>query len=191
MKEYIDVEVERLTNNIINKAVSFKMASKEYGQLYVYDSNNKNISYDIVKINLIKKELTEYVQNILINLDNEKIEKYFVSKRIYSGRFKNIKKGIICDVSFASIRGLTAFSNVGPTIPIKLLFNGQVNSDIDVHVKEYGINNIMVEIYLVIDIKEQIIMPLTSKRDIITVRTPITIDIVRGDIPEYYQKVFH
>ena len=58
------------------------MTSKEYGQLYVYDSSNKNISYDTVKINLLKKELTDYIQNTLVDLDNEKIEKYFVSKRI-------------------------------------------------------------------------------------------------------------
>ena len=184
------MEVERLTNNIVSKVVSEKMISKDYGKLYLYDSNNKNISYDTTKINLIKKELTEHVQNILIDLDNGKIDKYFVSKRIYSGRFKNIKRGIICDVSIGSIRGLTAFSNIGPTIPIKLLFNGQVNSDIDVQVKEYGINNIMVEVYLVMEIKEQIIMPLNSNRKKIIIRTPISIDIVKGDIPEYYQKIF-
>lgn len=190
LKKYIDVEVERLTNNVINKAVSKEMTSKNYGKLYVYDSETKNISYDTVKINIMKNEITEQVQNLLINLDNGNIDEYFVSKRIYSGRFNNVKNGIICDISVNSIRGLTAFSNVGPTIPIKLLFSGQIDSDIDVCVKEYGINNIMIEIYLIMEIKEQIIMPLTSKRKIITIRTPISIDIVKGDIPEYYQKLF-
>lgn len=189
LKKYIDVEVERLTNNVISKAVSEKMISKSYEKLYVYDSETKNISYDTVKINIMKNEITEQVQNILINLDNGDIDEFFVSKRFYSGRFKNIKNGIICDISIGSIRGLTAFSNVGPTIPIKLLFNGQIDSDIDVQVKEYGINNILIELYLIMEIKEQIIMPLTSKRKIITIRTPLSIDIIKGDIPEYYQKL--
>ena len=33
LKKYIDVEVERLTNNVINKAVSEKMISKSYEKL--------------------------------------------------------------------------------------------------------------------------------------------------------------
>ena len=189
LKQYIDVEVERLTKNIVNRAVSEKMLSKNYGKLYTYELGN-NISYDTVKINILKKDITDYVQDVLLDLDNGKIEKYFVSKRIYSGRFKNIKKGVVCDVSVGSIRGSTLFANVGPTIPIKLVFNGEISSDVDIQAKEYGINNIMIEVYLVIEVKEQIIMPLTSKRKTIKIRIPISVDIVKGSIPEYYQKVF-
>lgn len=191
LKEYVDIEIERLTNNIVTKAVSEKMLSKNYGKIYIYDSTNKNISYDTLKINEIKKNITEYVQEILLNLDNGYIEKYFVPERIHSGRFKNIKKGIVCDVSIGSIRGSTLFANVGPSIPIKIVFSSQINSDIDIQVKEYGINNIMIQIYLILEMKEQTIMPLSSKRKSIIVRTPISIDIIKGEIPEYYQKLFH
>ena len=92
----------------------------------------------------------------------------------------------MCDVSIGSIRGSTLFSNIGPTIPIKLLFSSEINSKIDVEVSEYGINNAIVKIFIVLDIDEQIIMPISSKRKRITIKKPIIIDIVRGDIPNYY-----
>lgn len=188
LRQYIDVEAERLINNVINKAISERVATRNYGKLYTYD--DKNIIYDTNTINSMKEDINEYVQNILLKLDNGSIDKYFMSTRLYSGRFKNIKKGIVCDVSIGSIKGSTIFANMGPTIPIRLVFNSQLNSDIDVHVKEYGINNIMVKVYLIVKIKEQIIMPLNSKRKTITIRVPISMDIIKGDVPRYYQKPF-
>ena len=52
--------------------------------------------------------------------------------------------------------------------------------------KEYGINNVIVETYLVVTIKEQVIMPLSSKRKNIVIKEPLTIDIIQGSIPNYY-----
>ena len=84
------------------------------------------------------------------------------------------------------VRGSTLFSNVGPTIPIKLLFSSQLNSQIDIEVNEYGINNAIMKVYFSVEIKEQITMPLTSKRQKIKIKKPLTIDIVQGKIPDYY-----
>ena len=122
----------------------------------------------------------------MINLDNGNIDNYFISEKIKKSRFKKIKNGILCDVSIDSIQDFSLFANVSPTIPIKLMFNDQLNSDIDVDIKEYGINNVIIQVYLVIKIKEQIIMPLSSKRSNIVIREPISIDIIRGQLPEYY-----
>ena len=62
----------------------------------------------------------------------------------------------------------------------------QVKTDVDVKVKEYGINNVMVEIYLIVKVREVVSMPITSDSREIVVREPISIDIVRGNIPNYY-----
>ena len=78
------------------------------------------------------------------------------------------------------------FANIGPTIPIKLTFIGQVNTELDVKVREYGINNVIVEMDVIVSVCEQASMPLTSKKKDIIVKEPISIEIIKGEIPNYY-----
>ena len=145
--------------------------------------------YDTWKINIMKNDITKEIQNVLTNLDNGIIDEYYVFDRIKKGRFKKVKNGIVCDVSIGSVRNSVLFSSVGPSIPIKLIFSSQIKSDIDIEVVEYGINNALVKMYLVVSIKEQINMPITSKRSEIQVREPISINLMKGDIPNYYGMV--
>ena len=95
----------------------------------------------------------------------------------------------MCDISFSSLRNSTLFANIGPSIPIKLVFLGQVSTEIQTDIKDYGINNMMVSLYLVVLVKEQISMPISSMKKNVSVKVPISIDIVRGDIPSYYGNV--
>ena len=180
---YINIEVERLVNNIVTKSINEEMKNINIKDILI---NDENISYDTIKLNEIEKKLDEKIQKELINIDDGLINEYFIPNRVKKGRFKKIRNGILCDVSIGSIRGSTLFSNVGPTIPIKLLFNTQINSNVDVNVSEYGINNAIIKIYFNLDISEQVSMPLSSKRKTISIKKPIAVDIVRGKIPNYY-----
>ena len=49
-----------------------------------------------------------------------------------------------------------------------------------------GINNMMISIYLVIVVREQISMPISSIKKNVSVKIPISMDIVRGEVPSYY-----
>ena len=153
------------------------------------EMKNINIGSDIYsasRLSEIESILDEKIQNELINIDDGEIDEYFLPKRIKTGRFKKIKNGILCDISIGSIRGSILFANIGPTIPIKLLFSSDINSNIDVEVSEYGINNAIIKVYLNVYINEQITMPISSKRKKISVRKLIAVDIIRGEIPNYY-----
>ncbi len=189
LESYIDVEVERIVNNIVNKKVNEAMDNINLEDYFLINNErdaNIKISYDTFAITKIKNKITKMVQDELRKIDNGSIDEYFVPTRIRKGKFKKIKSGILCDVSIGSVRGSTLFANVSPPIPIKLLFSSQLNSDIDVKIKEYGINNAIIEIFFVIKIKEQITMPLTSRRKTIEIRQPLMIDIINGKVPEYY-----
>ena len=197
VETYIDVEVERLTNNIVNAKVDEVIKNINLNDLFLIqheENSNVRMSYDTKKINELKSNINRAIQDELMELDNGNIDSYFIParikkgkfKNIKKGKFKNIKKGILCDVSLGSVRGSTLFANFGPTIPIRLLFSSQLNTDIDINVREYGINNAIVEVYLIIYIKEQITMPLTSKRRKIRIKDPLMIDILHGKIPDYY-----
>ena len=165
---YINVEVERIVTNIITKAINDEM---------------KSINLDENKLTEMENKLDERILSELINIDDGKIDEYFISERVKIGRFKKIKNGVLCDVSIGSIRGSTLFSNVGPAIPIKLLFSSGLNSNIDIDVSEYGINNAIIKTYFNVEINEQITMPISSKKRKIHIKKIINVDIVKGDIP--------
>ena len=186
---YLDIEVERLTTNIVNQAFN-EISFDDNMSLLKIEKNRdgaiEKISYNTSLINQISNEFQDSIQTKLLELEDGKLDDYLVSERLRAGKFRNIKNGIICEVSLGSLRGSVLFANVGPVIPIRLLFLGQVSPDIDVKVKEYGINNVMVEVIFTATVKEQISMPFSSKRKEIVISQPIAMDIIRGEIPHYY-----
>lgn len=192
VETYMNMEVERLTNNIINQGLHETMAKKDYNNLLIVQKNTKDeiekISYDTKKINNLTNDISSYMRKFLYEIDSGKIEDFlFLSHQ--KNKFTKIKNGIILDVSLGNVYHSVLFSNVGPTIPIKLVFSGQMNTDVDIVVKEYGINNVIIEMFFVVEVREIATMPISSKKKTIKIREPLSIDIIKGEIPKYYSGV--
>ena len=187
------MEVKRLTNNIVNKSVRETLAKGKYDNLLVISKDNNNeinkVEYDTKKINDLSNALLKNVQNSVEQMDSGQIESLFLYNQSKNMRFNKIENGIVLDVSMGNIYHSSLFANIGPTIPIKLVFAGQTDVDIDLKTKEYGINNIMVEIDAIIIVREITTMPISSKQKTIKIRSPISIDIIKGNIPENYFKM--
>lgn len=190
--QYINIEVERLTNNIVSREVSRIMVLSNHNSLLNILKENgviENISYNTKEINLLTDKISKDVHKKLLNLEAGDVEESFLVDSTRGGRFKHIKDGILCDVSLGSVKGSTLFANIGPKIPIRLTFIGQVNTDVDVKVREYGINNVIIEVDVIVKVTEHASMPLTSKKKEIVVREPISIELIKGEIPDYYNGV--
>ena len=179
---YIDEEVKRLITNIVNDSL-YKI---KYDNNFEVLKDNDIYSYDTNEMNRFVDKLSMIIQEELINLEDGYISKFNISDKFKKGHYKNIKNGMLSEISIGSIRNSTLFANVGPTIPLRLTFVGSVNSKIDVSVREYGINNVIVETYAIIQVDELVTMPITSKRQVIEVKHPISIKIFNGEIPKYY-----
>ena len=192
LEQYIHIEVERLTNNIVSREVSKIMAESSHNSfLNITKSSGviENISYNTGEINKLTDKISLRVHKRLINLEAGDIEDSFLVDTTRGGKFKHIKSGILCDVSLGSVKSSTLFANVGPKIPIKLTFIGQVNTELDVQVKEYGINNVIIEMNVIVKVREHTSMPLTSKKKDIVVKEPISIELIKGEIPDYYNGI--
>ena len=178
LKEYIDVEVFNITNRVVNNII---LRNNFTGKYLIIDENTNNISYDTKVINeyvdLITKKIEEKIYNFDMSGD------FFNSKM----KYKDIHDGVIYNVMFSSIRKSTLFSSLGPSIPIKLKFIGNVKSKIKTEIREYGINNMLVNLILIVNVKMRISFPFTSNEQVITIEQPLSIDIIRGDVPNYYK----
>ena len=184
LKRYIDIEVERITSHVVNQSIKDINISPSD---YIYLNDDFNYSYNFSVLNEYKDRLSKRIQEYFSYIEKGDYSKYPSYVQQYdTQKYKNVKKGYLCEISFNSIMNSVLFSNVGPTIPVKITFIGTTNVNIDIKTKEYGINNVIVETYAIIDIVNEISLPITTKKVTVKVKEPITVDIVKGVVPNYY-----
>ena len=183
---YVDVEVERVFTNIVNRVLRENNVKFNDYLIYDIDSSNNNISYDIDKVNEYTDCVSEKINNEIFLLEHEDINRRFDYKYYDDDKFKYVRSGLLYEFNVNSIYNNTLFSNIGASIPLKISFLGSVNSNIEIKTKDYGINNLIVEAYLNINVKCYTTMPLGSKIHEISIKELIFVDIIKGEIPNYY-----
>jgi len=101
-------------------------------------------------------------------------------------KYKYIRNGYLCEINVNSLNNIPLLSNVGPNIPVKLSFLGDIKVDLDTKIKDYGINNVIVQLYVVVNVNNQVSMPMNSRIHKLKVQELISVDIIKGSIPNYY-----
>ena len=101
-------------------------------------------------------------------------------------RIADLKKGIITKIPLGVITGNSLLSNLGPTIPIRLHYVGDVNSNITTEITPYGINNAMVKIGVNLQVTAQIILPFSTEKMALECDIPLSIKMIQGSVPNYY-----
>ena len=188
LSPFLDLEVERLTNNIVNKAIiDMNLSSNIEDYMIIHRNQEKleNITYRTDIMNQITNEVTKHIQDVLKSVDEGVLDDYFVSSKLKIGKYRKAKNGILCEVSLGVLRDSVLFANIGPSIPIRLSFLGQVSTEIKVETTEYGINNMMVQVILIVHVQEMVSMPVSSKKREIIIKEPLSIQMIHGDIPKY------
>lgn len=187
---YVNIEANRFANNIVNSTVNEMIVKNYDDELFIINKNSSGeielLDYDTKKVNELLLKITDNIQNKLTKLEEGKITDLEISNNFKIKKFHKIKNGVLCEVPFGALKGNTLFSNIGPTIPIKLAFIGQVQSNLNTKITNYGINNIVIETDVVVEVEEQITMPTTSKKNTLTITAPLTIKIIKGRVPEHY-----
>lgn len=181
---YVDVEVERVFTNIINRVL--RENNVKFNDYLIYNKEDKNnISYDIDKVNEYTDFVSEKINEELYNLENEYIDNKYDYKYYDKNKYKYIRKGLLYEFSFNSINNNILFGNLGASIPIKISFLGSVNSNIEIVSKDYGINNIIIEAYLNISVKSYTTMPVGSNIKDVSTKELVFVDIINGNVPNY------
>ena len=129
--------------------------------------------------------------SVLVYLKLQKLEEGDVkeidlSSSLLGNGFQSVENGIVCEIPFGSLTGNGFLSNLGPVIPIKMSFLGQVSSNLRTKVTSYGINNLYLEVFVDVEVKERISLPRSSKDVTIHIEAPLSIKIISGSVPDYY-----
>ncbi len=181
LMEYATSEIKNASIGIINSTISNEL-EKFDNSLINITKNNQN---DIQMIDFNSK----VVNNILTNLTKEILTEL---KEIEHGKkklsFSNfyISNESVYEIPLGRTSNNVFIANLGPKIPIKINVIGDVYSNIKTNIKEYGINNALVEIIVKVTVTERVLMPFVSKEIKISVDVPVSIQLIQGNIPKYY-----
>lgn len=190
--ETAELEVNKFSTIIVNKAISQVLEDKINADNIFEMSKNKNdeiqtIDFNPVIVNQILSVATTVVQSNLKLLESGELESIGVyDMDLPKNRINDLEKGIIMRIPMGVVSNNSLFSNLGPKIPIRLHYLGDVNSNITTNITQYGINNAMIEVGIHIEMTAQIILPLMTKKKVLDYNIPVVIKIVQGIVPSYY-----
>ena len=180
----IGIEVLRNTgtdelNELIDNNNLFSVTQNNNGEIESIDFNTSviNEALKIIAKN-VRKRLKEVEKGK--NLPDEIYENILDKK---------LKNGIIYEVPVGVVFGDSLFSNIGPKIPVKIKYSGNVSLDIKTRVSEYGLNSALIEVYVLVEVTQRTILPFQSKDIKLSSEIPIVIKVIKGAIPYYLQGI--
>ena len=136
-------------------------------------------------INIIINNNDEIVE-VTFNLEkSEKIMNYITSK-LSNNKDDITKDGYILKIPTGSIFNWPLISNLGPKIPVKIELANMAIGNIRTEIKEYGINNALVEIYVDIDVKTAPILLSNAKVNTKKYTFLLSSKIIAGKVPDFY-----
>lgn len=188
---YATVEAKRFSNIIINYAVDEVVTNNLDNEKIFNVVKNKNdeietIDFNTKNVNKILELITKNIQAKLLAVEQGDIKALGINDGLKGINFENIKKGVVCELPAGSLFSSSLLANTGPPIPVKLSFIGEVSATISTNVKEYGINNVYLEVNVHVEVLERITMPIFTEEVKSENDIPIAIRVIQGKIPNYY-----
>ncbi len=97
-----------------------------------------------------------------------------------------LSKGVGIEVPLFTAFNLSLLHKYGPRVPVEVSVVGNAQTDVVTNVREYGINNALLEILLDIKVKMHVQLPFKSEEVEVNVHSPLIVKLINGPIPEYY-----
>lgn len=190
--QYAEKQTHKVASYVVNKAINSRTSSVLDVNDIIIDipTDSKDTittKFNTEIINQVRSEtqtlVKEYLEqaengdlSYLPNLDNVE---YDVGKM-------EAGDGIVFFVPLGQALNIPIIGNLGPKFPIRFHIIGNVTSDVETDVVEFGINNAKVEVTVIIEVNVQIIVPFASDSATVTQRIPVAIGLVRGSVPNIY-----
>ncbi len=190
--DYAEMEARKIASIIINDAINQNITDNlNVDELFIItrDSNNevKAIDFNPIIVNQVLTKTTLTIQNNLKYLEQGRIELLNLTNNALIDYNKDkLKQGIIYEIPSGVIFGNSFLANIGPKIPVKFNLIGDIVGYINTNVMDYGINNALIEVTVVLELSEQVILPFVTEKIKINTKVPVALKLIQGSVPDYY-----
>lgn len=184
---YANVQTKRIGIEILRNAGTKEVNEllKDKNLFRIAKNNNGEIESIDFDTGIINESLLVVAKNVRKRLKEvEKGEN--LPEEVYIDVLdKDLKKGIIYEVPIGVVFGNSFLANVGPRIPVKIKYSGNVGLDVKTRVSQYGINSALIEVYIYVEVTQRTILPFSSKDIKLTSEIPVIMKVVKGSTPYY------
>lgn len=181
--EYGKHKCNNVVASIVNVVVE-EQVSQRIKDNIVYQKD-MIINYNTSVLNSITSNVIKKSQQILYQLEKGMLSAEFLNSIDANVSSENVKRGIIYEIPISTAVDNPLIGNLGISIPIKYKLAGDLRGEITSTIKEYGINNALLEINLIIKFKSRIMIPILSEEEETNISVPLVVQLVQGDIPSY------
>lgn len=174
-----------MIKNSLNDEVLNILDDKMYNVIQDKNGQIQTIDFNPIIVNKFLSKTTSVVSENLKKLETGKIEDIsFIDKDKYD--IQKLKNGVISEIPMGIISNNVLLSNLGPKVPVKINLVGNVVSNIETNVSNYGINSALIQVYATVEVTEEVIIPFQSETIKIVNKIPVAMKVINGSIPEYY-----
>jgi len=178
------LKVNEVTTNIVNDAVlNYKKSENNINDLIkiVVNKNDEIISVDI------DMEKGYSLLEGIVNEIRNNIKKFQQTDYLYYNMesLSYVRNGIVISIPMGAVTGKNLIVNLGPKIPVKLSLLENVKGVIRTELKDYGINNALLNVYIKIEIEQNIEMPSATKSFYNTYEMLIASKMIQGTVPSF------
>lgn len=99
-------------------------------------------------------------------------------------------KGVVLNIPVGMASNSMFLNNLGPKIPVKVSVVGNVLTNIKTKITNYGLNNALAEVYVTLDITEQVIVPMTYDKLKTNYELLISTFFINGKVPSFYGSTY-
>lgn len=194
LRSIAETKARQIATQAINDAVSKKIANSLNPEelIIVLNEGTDHVAFSTNHkvVNTVISETTLRVQRYLDFLEEGNLEGMESYKNDLNIDYEESKKqnGIVYKVPLGMATKTTLFSNLGPKIPVRFEILGDVISNVETKVIETGINNTVIEVYVNVSVKMNIIIPLVEQPMEINNSVKIGDLVIPGKVPMYYHE---
>lgn len=189
---YAETEIRNISTMVINRAISKQMVEElDFDELFLIDKNSSGeintIDFNPQIVNKVLSTCTATVQLNLKYVEQGKLEEIDIPEILLT-EYKRGKKssGVIYEIPSGVIFNNVVLANLGPKIPVRLNLVGDIESNVQTKITDYGINNALIEVFVTITVSEQVILPFISKTIQVSTDIPVAMKMISGKIPNSY-----
>ncbi len=195
LEKYLVNRITDYSSYIMEKVINQEILNVFDNEIYInrslldiliitMNSNDEIISvdFDLELSNEVLREANSLLIGKLNNLDVGMNDKIYIKPSYFS----LVNDNLIINVPITFSTDNLFLSYLGPKVPVKIELVSDYYSNLETSIKEYGINTILVELYVRTTIKSKILFNYKEEEKVFNYEQLIASKVINGVVPEYY-----
>lgn len=178
--------LNKITYSVIMDYLDDEILNQEYLDNILIITKNKNqeilaVDFNLENAYIVLSEITRRIEENINELEKGHIKIDYYDSYLTAGA-----NSLVLSVPMGVVSDYVYLNNIGPKIPVKIDFIGTVVTNLKTKITNYGLNNVLVELYAYIWLTEKITTPVTFKTEKIEYDVLIAAKMINGRVPSFY-----